>query len=97
LFLKYSDGQELSIPYNEILKIEYRGNVRKDLISKFPLYKTIKVRLTISKNDQINFEATNDMFLSADELNIQRKIDPILPRILEAINPKYGITINRKI
>jgi hypothetical protein len=97
LLLKYSNGQELGIPYNAILKIEYRGNVRKDLISKFPIYKTIKVRLTISKNEQINFEATNDMFLSSDELNIHRTIDPILPRTLEAINPKYGITINRKI
>lgn len=97
LLLKYSDGRELYIPYNEILKIEYRGNVRKDLISKFQLYKTIKVRLTNSKNENIIFEATNEMFLSTEELNIQRTIEPILPITLEAINPKYGIMMNRKI
>lgn len=97
MVLKYSDGKELVIPYNEILKIEYKGNVRKDLISKSPSYKTIKVRLINSKKEQIIFEATNEMFLTTSDLNIQRTIDPILPITLEAINPKYGIMINRKI
>ena len=97
MVFKYSDGNELVIPYDEILKIEYNGNIRKDLISKSPSYKTIKVRLINFKKEHINFEATNEMFLTTSERNIQRTIDPILPITLEAIKPKYGLVINKKL
>jgi hypothetical protein len=89
-------NQELhEIPYTEILKIEYCGGIREDLISKVIRFKSYKIRLITSENRKIDFEATQNMYLTKGELNIQRSIEPTLIRAVEAINPKYGIVMKK--
>lgn len=92
--LKNQEPQE--IPYMEILKIEYCGGVREDLISKFVTYKTYKLRFLTADKRKVDLEAAQNMELTIEELNIQKRIEPTLINVVEAINPKYGI-INRKL
>jgi hypothetical protein len=88
---KFQNEEDREIQYLEILKIEYCGGVRSDFYSKSVTFKSYKVRLKLITNELFDFEATNDMFLTHSDLNINRSLEPTLLMVLNEIKPKFGI------
>lgn len=83
--------------YNEILKVEYFGNLSSDIIGPSSNFKTSIVKLYTSSTEYIIFETERNIIISEKDKNKFQTQPPMIENCLKAIHPKYGISENFKL
>lgn len=87
----HQNNEVRTLKYSEILKIEYCGELPEDLLqTNTPSYSTYRVKFYQGIKDHFILHINKDIFLTKEEKQHFRKIHPILPSTLKAIQPKYG-------
>lgn len=98
LEIDYKNESE-KINYPDINTIQFQPNVRKSFFRFNHLSdpKSLKVKFILKNKTQTIIEVENDLFLTADDKDQFINNEPDLIRILEKINPKYGVERVKKL